>query len=172
MDSGAALQPIDSTASEGRADFVDFHGVGAHLREAHRAYAKALQDLLAQEGVSASLWYFLCKLWEEDGLSQKELCHRVGAVEATAVNVLGQMEQRGWIVRDRDPKDQRRRVVFLTEAGHAMQRRLEPVHAFLEQSDVIGLNQAEILQLKQLTERVVRRLEDKLNRAPAPASLR
>jgi DNA-binding MarR family transcriptional regulator len=134
-------------------------GLGARLREANRAYTKALQDRLAEEGVPFGLWYFLCALWEEDGLSQKELSRRVGTVEPTAVGALAQMERRGWVVRDRDTADQRRRVVCLTEQGRALRSRLEPIFRALEASGTAGLDPREADELRRLLQKVTESIE-------------
>ncbi|WP_421708194.1 MarR family winged helix-turn-helix transcriptional regulator [Algihabitans sp.] len=138
---------------------LQFEGVGSRLREAYRLYMKALQDRLSDENVPTGLWYFLCALWQEDGISQRELSRRVGTVEPTAVGVLAQMERRGWVVRDRDPNDQRRRVVFLTDEGRALRDRLKPVFEGIEQPEVLGLTDPELATLCDLLERLSRSVE-------------
>lgn len=124
-------------------------GLGHVLRDAYRAYTKALQDLLSLEGVPLGFWQFLFVLWQDEGMSQKELCRRVGTVEASAVNVLGQMERRGWIVRDRDPSDQRRRLVYLTASGRALRQRLLPVHHRLERAIAERFEGRELEEMKR-----------------------
>ncbi|WP_375593368.1 MarR family transcriptional regulator [Algihabitans albus] len=148
----------DSTDGE-RAHGLQFEGVGARLREAYRLYMKALQDRLADENVPIGLWYFLCALWQEDGVSQRELSRRVGTVEPTAVGVLAQMERRGWVVRDRDPNDQRRRVVFLTDKGRDLRDRLKPVFESMEQPEVLGLAGQDLTLLCDLLEKLSRSVE-------------
>ncbi|WP_119167063.1 MarR family winged helix-turn-helix transcriptional regulator [Algihabitans albus] len=138
---------------------LQFEGVGSRLREAYRLYMKALQDRLADENVPIGLWYFLCALWQEDGISQRELSRRVGTVEPTAVGVLAQMERREWVVRDRDPDDQRRRVVFLTDKGRDLRDRLKPVFEGVEQPEVLGLSDPELATLCDLLERLSRSVE-------------
>lgn len=138
---------------------LQFEGVGSRLREAYRLYMKALQDRLSDENVPIGLWYFLCALWQEDGISQRELSRRVGTVEPTAVGVLAQMERRGWVVRDRDPDDQRRRVVFLTDQGRDLRDRLKPVFEGVEQPEVLGLTDPELITLCDLLERLSRSVE-------------
>lgn len=134
-------------------------GVGAKLRDAHRAYNRLLQARLAEEGVTLGMWYFLCALWQEDGISQRQLSRRVGTMEPTTVSALAQMERRGLVQRQRDPMDQRRRVVRLTRRGKSLQERLQPLQMRLEAPTQLGLNDAEAAQLLQLLDRVAENLE-------------
>lgn len=134
-------------------------GVGAKLRDAHRAYNRLLQARLAEEGVTLGMWYFLCALWQEDGISQRQLSRRVGTMEPTTVSALAQMERRGLVQRQRDPMDQRRRVVRLTRRGKSLQDRLQPLQVRLEAPAQLGLDEAETAQLLQLLDRVAENLE-------------
>ena len=139
--------------------FAEGHGLGARLRNAHRAYNRLLQIRLTEEGVTLGMWYFLCSLWQEDGISQRELSRRVGTMEPTTVSALAQMERRGFVERERDPADQRRRVVRLTALGRALQNRLQPLHESLETPGQIGLRKTEIAHFMELLDRVAEHLE-------------
>ncbi|WP_119168063.1 MarR family winged helix-turn-helix transcriptional regulator [Algihabitans albus] len=149
-----------SDADEDRADLpTGRDGVGAKLRDAHRAYNRLLQARLAEEGVTLGMWYFLCALWQEDGISQRQLSRRVGTMEPTTVSALAQMERRGLVQRQRDPMDQRRRVVRLTRVGKSLQERLQPLQERLEAPARLGLSEAEAAQLLLLLDRVTDSLE-------------
>jgi DNA-binding MarR family transcriptional regulator len=61
----------------------------AHLiRDASRAFHRALQVRLAQHGVQFGHWTFLRILWESDGLTQKELSERAGVMEPTTFSAM------------------------------------------------------------------------------------
>jgi DNA-binding MarR family transcriptional regulator len=134
-------------------------GVGAKLRDAHRAYNRLLQARLSEEGVSLGMWYFLCALWQQDGISQRELSRRVGTMEPTTVSALAQMERRGLVQRQRDPLDQRRRVVRLTKTGQSLRDRLQPLHGDLETPEQLGLPYSDLGQLRDLLDRLTENLE-------------
>ncbi len=134
-------------------------GVGAKLRDAHRAYNRLLQGRLAEEGITLGMWYFLCALWQEDGISQRELSRRVGTMEPTTVSALGHMERYGLVRRQRDPMDQRRRVVRLTRKGKALRGRLQSLQEGLETPGMIGLSASDTASLATLLDRVTESLE-------------
>lgn len=106
-------------------------GVTALLRETHRLTAKALSNRIAPYGVTIGQWHFLRALWDEDGITQRELSHRVGMMEPTTVTALNGMERGGLVRRVRNPRDRRKLNVFLTETGKALKGRLLPLEAAL-----------------------------------------
>lgn len=104
-------------------------GVAQLLRDAQRALSRLLASRIADYGVSIGQWYFLRALWEEDGLTQRELSFRVGMMEPTTVTALNGMEQRGLVARVRNPRDRRKMNIFLTDRGRALQAELMPIEA-------------------------------------------
>ena len=71
-------------------------------------------------------WYFLRVLWDEDGLTQRELSLRVGMMEPTTVTALNGMEKRGYVRRVRNTEDKRKVNIYLTETGQALRNVLLP----------------------------------------------
>ena len=101
---------------------------------AARLYARALLTRIEPSGVTRGQWPFLLVLWEEDGISQRELSERRGIREATTVRILERMEKDGLVHRIRDSIDRRRLRVYLTERGKALRNELIPYA--LEVNDV------------------------------------
>jgi DNA-binding MarR family transcriptional regulator len=100
--------------------------VGYLVRDLHRAFARALQQKIAVHGVSMGQWFFLRALWEEDGLTQRELSQRVGMMEPTTVTALNGMERRGLVERVRNPHDRRKVNIYLTPKGRGRRSVLLP----------------------------------------------
>ena len=107
--------------------------LGYQVRELNRAIQRDLQLRIAPHGATLGAWYFLRVLWEEDGLTQRELAQRTGMQEPTAVIALRGMQQAGWIRRQRSPQDGRKVAILLTPAGRALRETLLPeAHAVLD----------------------------------------
>jgi DNA-binding MarR family transcriptional regulator len=100
--------------------------LGFQVRDLNRLMQRALAERIAPAGVTSGAWYFLRVLWEEDGLTARELAQRLGMQEPTAVIALRGMEQAGWITRTRSEDDRRKVHVHLTPAGRALRERLLP----------------------------------------------
>jgi DNA-binding MarR family transcriptional regulator len=100
--------------------------LGFQVRDLNRLMQRALAARLAPAGVAPGAWYFLRVLWEEDGLTQRELATRIGMQEPTAAIALRGMEEAGWITRRRSAADRRKAHVHLTPAGSALRETLLP----------------------------------------------
>lgn len=124
--------------------------IGFLIRDTHREAAKVLADRIQPAGISLGMWYFLRALWEQDGLTQRELSRRIGMMEPTTVNALAAMERAGLIARRRDKSDKRRRLVFLTRKGAALKDEMLPVAALVNEQAVAGLTAEEVDQLRRL----------------------
>lgn len=107
-------------------EFQPQNSLGYLLRDTYRAFTKVLQTRISAHGVTIGQWYFLRVLWEEDGLTQRELSQRVGMMEPTTVTALNGMEKRGYAKRVRNATDRRKVNIFLTEKGRALRSRLLP----------------------------------------------
>src|SRR2546429_7768384 len=97
-----------------RSEFPPSESSGYLVRDAHRAFQRLLERRIAAYGVTRGQWYFLRVLWNEDGLTQRELSARVGMMEPTTVIALRSMEKSGLIRRLRSTDDRRRSHVWLT----------------------------------------------------------
>eukprot|EP01037_Dinobryon_pediforme_P044405 gene44405-56149_t len=60
--------------------------VGFQVRMTHRAMQRALQAKISPAGATLGTWYFLRALWDEDGLTQRELADRTGTMEPTTMS--------------------------------------------------------------------------------------
>ena len=75
------------------------------MRDAHLLFAKALRTRLQSHQITPGQWYFLRTLWDEEGLSQRELSRRVGTTEPTTVSALRLLARNGMITRVRNVED-------------------------------------------------------------------
>jgi DNA-binding MarR family transcriptional regulator len=124
--------------------------LGFQLRDLNRLMQRALATRIAPAGVSSGAWYFLRVLWEEDGLTQRELAQRTATQEPTAVIALRGMEEAGWITRTRDDADRRRIHIHLTPAGRALRETLLPEARRVIAQATQGMTEAEAKTLLAL----------------------
>src|SRR5690349_322434 len=99
----------------------------AHLvKDASRAFVRALQMRLVAHEVSPGHWSFLRILWEHDGLTQRELSEQAGVMEPTTFSALNAMELAGYIERRRLRENRKNVYVYLTPKGRALKSKLVP----------------------------------------------
>lgn len=90
-----------------------------------RLFAAALQTRMAPHGVLAGQLPVLVHLWEEDGLTQSELCELVGVEQPTMANTIKRMERDGLVKKRRDNLDRRKFRVLLTPRAKELKPILE-----------------------------------------------
>jgi len=101
--------------------------VGYQVRATHRLLQRYLQVRIEPYGVTLGMWYFLRVLWEEDGLTQRELSRRTGTMEPTALTAIQSMERNGLVKRVRNKDDLRKLHVHLTPKANELKRKLLPI---------------------------------------------
>ncbi|MGV2072530.1 MULTISPECIES: MarR family winged helix-turn-helix transcriptional regulator [Rhizobium/Agrobacterium group] len=100
-----------------------------------KEFARALQVRAEGLGFSAGQFPILLELWEEQGLTQKQLLERVAVEQATMANTLSRMERDGLIERKPHPSDRRAQLVFLTAKGEGL--RDQAISAACEADDAL-----------------------------------
>lgn len=131
-------------------EFLPQHSLGYLLRDTYRAFSRLLQARISPHGVTIGQWYFLRVLWEEDGLTQRELSQRVGMMEPTTVTALNGMEKRGYVRRVRNATDRRKVNIFLTDKGRSLRGKLLPFAAEVNKIAARALTPADIEKLRAI----------------------
>ena len=90
------------------------------LYRASRAMIRGYAPLLEPLGLTYAQYLVLVVLWEEDGVSVRQLGERLSLDSATLTPLLKRLEAQGALERRRDPEDERVVRVRLTEAGRAL----------------------------------------------------
>lgn len=97
---------------------VDFkHAPGHLIRRAHQlAYAVFMEETTAF-GVTPVQFAILNALIDTPGVDQVTLAGQVAFDAATSGSVIGRLETRGWLRREPDAHDRRRKLLWVTPEG-------------------------------------------------------
>ena len=155
---GSAAGNTSEATSEPVTGFTDTT-IGYLVRDVHRSLARALQSRIASHGVSMGQWFFLRALWDEDGLTQRELSQRVGMMEPTTVTALNGLERRGLVERVRNIHDRRKVNIYLTPKGRGLRDVLLPYSIEVNEEAMLGVCKTELA----ITMDVLRRMIGNLN---------
>jgi DNA-binding MarR family transcriptional regulator len=136
-------------------------GLGVLLRDGHRAFQHAVQTRLSGKGVTLGEWTHLRVLSEQDGLTQVELCRRIGIQKASSTAIVNSLERRKLIWRSRDPKDLRKYDIYLTPKGENLRETLIPCVAAVNAEAQKNLSAKDTAVLF----RIVRNIVDNLSAA-------
>lgn len=139
-------------------DFSLQQSLGYLIRSSHHHFQSLLAARIEPHGITLGMWYFLRVLWEEDGLTQRELSNRVGTMEPTTLEAIKTIEAKGLVRREHDLKDKRKRLVYLTEKGRSLEEILLPLARALVDEAVVDLTDDEETVLRELLQKVRGRL--------------
>lgn len=122
-------------------EFLD--KISAQMR---RNYAERLREFNLHVGQEQ----LLCRLWREDGLTQIQLSERLNCEPPTITNMVKSLENHGFVVRKRDPKDRRVSRVYLTPAGSNLCEPVERIWNMQLDKLLSGIIPEERLLLRRL----------------------
>lgn len=146
-------EPVTASGTEDPAATADT-ALSFVVRDVNRAFSRALQTRIARSGVSMGQWFFLRVLWDEDGLTQRELSHRVGMMEPTTVTAVNVMVAQGLVERVRNAHDRRKMNIYLTEKGQALRGAMMPSASDVAAAAVEGIAPEEIRRVIDVLRRV------------------
>ena len=130
------------------------NSIGYLFRDTHRLIGRLLNSRLEKSGLRVGEWYILRALWQEEGITQRELSLRIGMGEPNVVTTLSRLEKSGIIMRKVDTSDNRRRLVRLTVKGRDLEQKLAPIAQEVNAMIATPLTAAEQQQLVDLIQRV------------------
>ena len=129
------------------------------VRLCARGFNRSLTLRLSTEGVTFGQWIFLRILWQEDGLSQRELSERAHLTEPTTHTALARMETLGLVNRRNVGGNRRRQHAFLTQRGHRLRDILEPLAIEANDLAVAGLSAEEQTVLRHALTTIIGNLD-------------
>ncbi len=136
-----------------------------------RAWRRAIDQQLAEEGLTDSTWTLLIHLAEGgDGIPQTQLARRMGLDASSLVRLLDLLAASGFVERRVDPADRRARLIHLTGDGRreiaAIRARLHPIEARL----LADIDDATLGAISAAFRRIEARVEDVLGSAAPEGS--
>lgn len=145
----------------------------AHLvKDATRAFVRALQARLAEHGIAFGHWTFLRILWEEDGITQKALSVQAGVMEPTTFSAVVALEKLGFVERRRRPDNRKNVYVHLTRSGRALKRKLVPLAEEVNAIGVRGIAARDIATVREVLLAIIANLAQDALREPSPPAPR
>jgi DNA-binding MarR family transcriptional regulator len=129
------------------------------LTQLTQAYRGLLEGFMDRIGLHRAQVNVLCRLFEQDGMTQSEIADQLSVQGATITNMLQRMEEAGLVTRRRDPEDNRLVRVYLTDVGRKQERAINEQATRVEQSVFEGLSDQERASLRRMMKLMLRNME-------------
>ena len=120
-----------------------------------RQFAVLLANRLKPLGLAPAQHAVLLALWQEDGLSQRELVNILETRQATAANTLDRMERDGLISREAHPHDARSKQIFLTAKARGLEDEVTRIARDINANALAVLDEHERGQFLEMLKRII-----------------
>ncbi|KAB0481506.1 MarR family transcriptional regulator [Vibrio sp. IB15] len=119
---------------------------------------KASKDFdleLKKHGLTIALWPTLMCLWEEEGVTQRDIAEKSKVENSTTTRTLDKLEKLELVERRADPNSRRSFRIYLTEKGKALEEVLIPIPIKLNKELMEALDTNEQQQIIGLLKKMV-----------------
>ncbi|MEZ8142388.1 MarR family transcriptional regulator [Enterovibrio norvegicus FF-33] len=120
---------------------------------------KELDAALKEHGLTVALWPTLMCLWEEEGVTQRQIAKKAKVESSTTTRTLDKLEKLGLVERRADPESRRNYRIYLTDKGRDLQAVISPLPLAVNQAMLADLSPNETEQLVSLLRKIVDKVE-------------
>jgi DNA-binding MarR family transcriptional regulator len=140
-------------------EFTRDSSLGYQVNHLARLLEAALHQRISPLGVVPGQFAQILALYEEDGLTQRQLCDLVRIEQPTMAKTLQRMERDALISREPDPGDRRLARVRLTPHARALRGDLIDAATEVNAAATKGLTDREIREFMRTLSRIIDNLE-------------
>jgi DNA-binding MarR family transcriptional regulator len=148
-----------STNIDATDEFTRDSSLGYQVNHLARLLEAALHQRISPLGVVPGQFAQILALYEEDGLTQRQLCDLVRIEQPTMAKTLQRMERDLLIRREPDPGDRRRARVLLTPHARALRSDLVDAATEVNAAATKDLSHREVREFMRTLARIIDNLE-------------
>lgn len=131
------------------------HAPGHLIRRAHQVAVAIFMEETGEFDVTPVQFAILNALIDDPGEDQVTLAAKVAFDAATFGSVIGRLEAKGWVRREADVEDRRRKLLWVTPEGERAAREMKRAVAKVQTRLMGPLDAAERRQLTALLGKLV-----------------
>lgn len=135
------------------------HAPGHLIRRAHQLAVAIFMEETGKHEVTPVQFAILNALIDDPGEDQVTLAGKVAFDAATFGSVIGRLEARGWVRREADANDRRRKLLWVTREGEQAAAAMKRAVARAQRRILHPLEPREQVTLVRLLDKLVRGLE-------------
>ncbi|MGF1902420.1 MarR family winged helix-turn-helix transcriptional regulator [Aliivibrio sifiae] len=117
--------------------------------------SKNFEAELKQHGLTVALWPTMMCLWEEEGVTQRDIAEKSKVENSTTTRTLDKLEKLGLVERQADPNSRRSFRIYLTDEGRALRETLLPIPVKVNKEALSSLDLNEQKEMIRLLQKMV-----------------
>lgn len=136
---------------------------GALMSQIRHISGRVFERILAKSGVDAfngPQGRILDVLWQEDGISLREISNRTSLASSTLTSMIDRMEGQGLLRRAPSPADRRVTLIYLTDEARRLREKYEDVSAEMSEIYFRGFSDTEIEKFEKALQRILENLKE------------
>lgn len=114
---------------------------------------------LKEHGLSIALWPTLMCLWEEEGVTQREIAIKSKVESSTTTRTIDKLVKLNLVERQNDPNSRRSFRIYLTDEGRALKDKLIHLPTQINEAALSSLNDEEQDQMISLLQKMVKDID-------------
>jgi DNA-binding MarR family transcriptional regulator len=131
------------------------HAPGHLIRRAQQIAVAEFAREAADHDVTPVQFAFMNAMMDTPGVDQITLANRVAFDAATSGSVIGRLEAKGWVRREPDANDRRRKLLFVTPEGASALQRMNAAAERAQQNILAPLASQDQLTFMRLLAQLV-----------------
>ena len=135
---------------------------GFYISRIKQVNTRLLNKFLAQKNITAfngEQGRILHVLWENDGISNRELSKESGLAMSSLTTMLERMEEKKILERSVDENDKRKILIFLTDYAKSLKSEYDEISDKMTKISFEGISENERLAFEKTLENVLHNLE-------------
>lgn len=143
---------------------------GFYISRIKQVNTRLLNKFLAQKNITAfngEQGRILHVLWENDGISNRELSKKSGLAMSSLTTMLERMEEKNLLIRKFCPTDKRKSLIFLTNYAKSLKSEYDEISDKMNEISFEGISDEDRLAFEATLEKVLynfERAEEKFNK--------
>lgn len=135
---------------------------GFYISRIKQVNTRLLNKFLAQKNITAfngEQGRILHVLWENDGISNRELSKKSGLAMSSLTTMLERMEEKKLLIRKFCPIDKRKSLIFLTDYAKSLKSEYDEISDKMAKISFEGISDEERLAFEATLEKVLYNFE-------------
>ena len=135
---------------------------GFYISRIKQVNTRLLNKFLAQKNITAfngEQGRILHVLWENDGISNRELSKKSGLAMSSLTTMLERMEEKKLLERKADENDKRKILIFLTDYAKSLKSKYDEISDKMTEISFEGISDEERLAFEATLEKVLYNFE-------------
>lgn len=142
--------------------------VGAWAKQYYLASRALMESVLRDHDLGPTQWYVLYQLVHAGPTMQRDLSQILRIERATLSGVVTTLVRKGLVAQMPDARDQRQRILSITEQGEILWRDLPDPVALAREISLKGADAAELAITRDVLQTATRRLVEHMERPDQP----